>query len=103
MFETDLFASFDKAAVAVISQVIKDVEDLAPPGLKNRAKMQTETCLQEAKLTMQKTIGLVQQSLTSEQKEISRCLASHVQSQLAEGYIEAMEARGRGSVACQKE
>jgi hypothetical protein len=102
VFETDLFASFHKAAVAVINKVVQEVEASAPPGLKDRTKIQTEVCLDEAKLTMQKTIEVVRVSLTSEQKEISRCLAPHVQHQLVDGYDRAMEERGKGSVARQK-
>jgi hypothetical protein len=102
VFETDLFASFHKAAVAAINKVVQEVEASAPPGLKDRTKVQTEVCLDEAKLTMQKTIEVVRDSLTSEQKEISRCLAPHVQNQLVDGYDRAMEERGKGSVARQK-
>ena len=102
LFETDLFASFDKSAAAVICKLVKEIEESVPLGLKDRAKMQMETCLEEAKLTMCNIIEHVQKSLTSEQKEISRCLAPHVQSQLVKGYVRAMEEKGRGSVARQK-
>jgi hypothetical protein len=102
VFETDLFASFRKAAVAVINNLVQEVEASAPLGLKDRTKTQTEVCLEEATLTMEKTVEVVRNALTSEQKEISRCLAPHVQGQLKEGYNRAMEEKGKGSVARQK-
>jgi len=40
--------------------------------------------------------------MNNEQKEVSRCLAPHVQEQLVDGYDRAMEERGTGSVARQK-
>ena len=40
--------------------------------------------------------------MNNEQKEVSRCLAPHVQNQLVDGYNRAMEERGTGSVARQK-
>lgn len=63
---------------------------------------QGELCLQEAKVALRNTIELVQQTMQNEQKEVSRCLAPHVQAQLVEGYDRAMEERGTGSVARQK-
>jgi hypothetical protein len=45
---------------------------------------------------------VVKEALRNEQKEISRCLAPHVQSELTDGYNLALEERGRGSVARQK-
>jgi hypothetical protein len=102
VFETDLFTSFDKATVATINRLLKDVEDSTPTGLKDRAKVQTEACREEARLAARKTLDIVRESLKSERKEISRCVAPHVQSQLADGYDQALAIKGIGSVARQK-
>jgi hypothetical protein len=99
VFETDLSASFDKSAGLVIHEIVEEVEESVPLGLKDRAKTQVEVCLEEAKQTMRSIIEVVRESLTLEQKEISRCLAPHVQKQLTD---RAMEERGKGSVARQK-
>lgn len=102
VFEADLFSAFEKATSEVIEKLLKEVENDAPIGLKERARGQGELSLEEAKVALKKTLGVVKDTLTTEQKEISRCLAPHVQTQLREGYILAMEERGRGSVARQK-
>ncbi|THV08632.1 hypothetical protein K435DRAFT_883341 [Dendrothele bispora CBS 962.96] len=102
IFEQDLFAPFGVDALAVINQLLEDVEASAALGLKDRVKTQGELCREEAKVAMQKSIEVVRNTLNSEQKEISRCLAPHVQSNLLDGYDLAMEERGTGSVARQK-
>ena len=51
---------------------------------------------------MAKTLDVVREAMNTQQKEVSRCLAPHVQGQLLEGYERAMEERGPGSVARQK-
>ncbi len=79
-----------------------DVENSAAPGLKDRTKIQGELCLEEAKVALQKSMDVVSESMANEQKEISRCLAPHVQDELTPGYDRAMEERGAGSVARQK-
>ncbi|KAH9951754.1 Dynamin family-domain-containing protein [Amylocystis lapponica] len=102
VFETDLFASFEKAATATINKLLAEVEQSAAPGLKERAKGQAELCLEEANVALRKTLDVVRDAMNTEQKEISRCLAPHVQNQLVDGYDRAMEERGKGSVARQK-
>ncbi|RPD61950.1 hypothetical protein L226DRAFT_613292 [Lentinus tigrinus ALCF2SS1-7] len=102
VFESDLFASFEQATMDVITELIADVEASAAAGLKERAKGQGELCLEEARVALRKTLDLVTEAMNTQQKEISRCLAPHVQDQLADGYNRAMEERGRGSVARQK-
>ena len=47
-------------------------------------------------------MSVVRETMNNEQKEVSRCMAPHVQAQLVEGYDRAMEERGTGSVARQK-
>jgi hypothetical protein len=81
---------------------VKDVEESAAPGLKDRARLQGETCVEEARLALKKTVDLVKETMNTEQKEVSRCMAPHVQDQLIDGYDTAMEERGTGSVARQK-
>ena len=102
VFEADLFASFEKATTDVIQKLLIDVETSAAAGLKDRAKGQGELCMEEARIALGKTLDVVNQTMTTEQKEVSRCLAPHICDQLIEGYDRAMEERGRGSVARQK-
>ena len=102
MFEADLFASFEKATVEIIQKLIADVEASAAIGLKERAKGQGELCMEEARVALHKTLDAVSEAMNNEQKEVSRCLAPHVQNQLFDGYNRAMEERGLGSVARQK-
>ena len=102
MFEADLFASFEKSTVEIIQKLIADVEASAAIGLKERAKGQGELCMEEARVALHKTLDAVSEAMNNEQKEVSRCLAPHVQNQLFDGYDRAMEERGLGSVARQK-
>ena len=102
VFESDLFGGFNNATNDAINKVLTEVEDSAAPGLKDRAKVQGNVALDEAKIALQNTLKAVRETITNEQKEISRCLAPHVQNQLMSGYDRAMEERGRGSVARQK-
>lgn len=102
VFEADLFASFEKASTDVIQNLLVDVEASAAAGLKDRAKGQGELCMEEARIALGKTLQVVNDTMTTEQKEVSRCLAPHICDQLIDGYDRAMEERGRGSVARQK-
>jgi hypothetical protein len=102
VFESDLFGTFEQSTIDNINELVKDVEDSAAAGLKDRAKLQGETCVEEARVALKKTVDLVKETMNQEQKEISRCLAPHVQEQLIEAYDTAMEERGTGSVARQK-
>jgi len=70
--------------------------------LKDRTKLQGELCVEEARVALQKTMSVVKETMSNEQKNISRCMAPHVQAQLVEGYDQAIEERGTGSVARQK-
>lgn len=97
-----MFASFERAANNTILKLLKEIEADAAPGLKERAKGQGELSLDEAKVALQKTLGIVRETIHTEQKEVSRSLAPHVQNQLIDGYDRAMEERGKGSVARQK-
>ena len=102
VFESDLFGPFEDATIRAINDLVKDIEDSAAAGLKDRARLQGETCVEEARVALKKTVGLVKETMNTEQKEVSRCMAPHVQEQLVEGYDTAMEERGTGSVARQK-
>ncbi|KAH7922469.1 hypothetical protein BV22DRAFT_1106623 [Leucogyrophana mollusca] len=102
IFEGDLFASLSAKVMGSINRLLKDVEDSAAAGLKDRTKHQGEVSLDEARVALKKTVEVIRETLNTEQKEVSRCLAPHVQDELGEGYNRAMEERGRGSVARQK-
>ncbi|KAJ6614316.1 hypothetical protein B0H10DRAFT_2045676 [Mycena sp. CBHHK59/15] len=102
VFEADIFAPLLSSTIACINKLVADVETSAAPGLRDRAKLQGESCLEEARVALNKTVDTVKDTLTNEQKEVSRCLAPHVREQLVDGYDEAMEERGKGSVARQK-
>ncbi|KAJ7700013.1 hypothetical protein B0H17DRAFT_274436 [Mycena rosella] len=102
VFEADIFASLLSSTVGCINEVVSDVETSAAPGLRDRARLQGESCLNEARVALDKTVETVKETLNNEQKEVSRSLAPHVQGQLLDGYEAAMEERGKGSVARQK-
>jgi hypothetical protein len=102
VFREDLFASFEAAAIDVITNVARDVENSSPLGLQDLVKIQTQACLEEAKLAMRRTITHSNDYLTDEQKMISRCLAPHIQNHLIDGYDRAAEETGQGSVTRQK-
>ena len=102
IFETDLFAPFQGDAVKSIRTLLAEVEESAVLSLKDRVRTQGELCIADAKVALQKTIEVVKETMQTEQKEVSRCLAPHVQSQLIDGYDRAMQEVGRGSVARQK-
>lgn len=102
LFETNLFDSFESATLKTVMNLLSDFENSAAAGLRDRTKIQAEVCLKEAKVALQKSIDVVAESMTNEQKEISRCLAPHVQAELIDGYDAAMEERGAGSVKRQK-
>ncbi|KAG6918940.1 hypothetical protein DXG01_010595 [Tephrocybe rancida] len=102
VFESDLFSPFEASSISSINKLLKDVEESAAQGLKDRTKIQGEQCLEEARVALKKTMEVVKETMNNEQKEVSRCMAPHVQAQLVEGYDRAMEERGTGSVARQK-
>ncbi|KAJ7937120.1 hypothetical protein B0H13DRAFT_2226534 [Mycena leptocephala] len=95
VFETDIFSPLLASTVACINKLVADIERSAASGLRDRARLQGESCLESARVALDKTVET--------QKEVSRSLAPHVQSQLLDGYTTAMEERGRGSVARQKD
>lgn len=102
VFEGDLFAAFEKGTNDAIRLILKEVEDSAAPGLKERARGTMDMSLDEARTAPKKTIELVRETINTEQKEVSRLVSPHVMTQLAEGYDLAMLERGTGSVARQK-
>lgn len=102
VFEADLFASFDASVNSTITKVLKEIESSAASGLKDRVKTQAEACMEEARVALKNILDVVRDTMNTEQKEVSRCIAPHVQQQLVEGYEDAMEERGTGSVARQK-
>ncbi|KAG1755777.1 hypothetical protein EDB19DRAFT_1956649 [Suillus lakei] len=102
LFESDLFASLSDAITVCINELITDVEASAAAGLKDRVHAQGSVSQEEARHALEQTMEVVKEALVKEQKEISRCLAPHVQNELTDGYNLALEERGRGSVARQK-
>ncbi|KAF8310147.1 hypothetical protein DL93DRAFT_2062306 [Clavulina sp. PMI_390] len=102
VFESDLFASFQNAANSAITVVLNEVQSKCPVGLQERAGMQAEVSMNEAKLAMDKITGVVHDALQDNQKDVSRSLIPHVQSSMFDGYARAMEERGTGSVKRQK-
>lgn len=102
VFESDLFGPLEGAVTSTINKFLQEVEDTAAPSLKDRTRRQRDLCLDEARAALRQIMELVQEKLTASQKDVSRCMAPHVQAQLVDGYDRAMEERGRGSVARQK-
>lgn len=103
MFEADIFASLLASTTSCIDKLVADVERSAAPGLKDRAKVQSEKCLESARVALDQTVQTVKETLNTEQKEVSRSLAPHVRNQLLDGYDAAMDERGKGSVKRQKD
>ncbi|KAI0320228.1 hypothetical protein OF83DRAFT_1215368 [Amylostereum chailletii] len=102
VFEADLFANLQTAIMNSVNGIVKDVEGSAAVALKDRVKNQGELCVEEARVALKNVVEVVKDALNAEQKEVSRCLAPHVQGALIDGYEAAMEERGAGSVARQK-
>lgn len=75
VFESDLFAEFEKATKAAIEKLIKEVENSAPTGLKDRTRGQGLVCQEEANVALKKTLDLVKETMNNEQKEVSRIIS----------------------------
>ncbi|KAK7061658.1 nuclear GTPase SLIP-GC [Favolaschia claudopus] len=101
-FEADIFGFVRESVLASLRKLVDDISKSAAPGLVDRTKLQGESCMESAQVALDKSIETVKETLNNEQKEVSRSLAPHVQSQLLDGYESAMEERGKGSVARQK-
>ena len=102
VFESDLLTSFEKGVVRAVKSLLEEFLDSCNVGLRERAKNQSELCIEEVKVSLKKTVGVVSEQLQESQKDVSRGLAPHVQDQLYEGYATAMLEKGTGSVARQK-
>ncbi|PPR06571.1 hypothetical protein CVT24_001752 [Panaeolus cyanescens] len=102
VFESDLFGDFEAETIEAINDLVKEVEQSAAQGLKDRARLQGEQSIEEARVALRNAVTAVKEAMNVQQKEVSRCLAPHVQQQLVDGYEEAMTFRGVGSVARQK-
>jgi hypothetical protein len=102
VFDSDLFAPMERAERAEIVKLLKDIEDSAPDGLKDRCRLQAQVTLKEAQVVTANILQNIKTAMTNEQKEISRCLTPHVKRELLDGYHSAMAERGTGSVARQK-
>jgi hypothetical protein len=97
-----MFAGFQASTEDIINKLVRDVEASAPVGLRDKVKLQAEAALAAARLALKNSVGDVKAAMDLEQKEISRCLAPHIQNQLRETYLSALDERGKGSVARQK-
>lgn len=75
VFESDLFASFEKSTKAAIEKLLKEIENSAPVGLKDRTKGQGLVCQEEANVALNKTLDLVKETMNNEQKEVSRLIS----------------------------
>ncbi|KAG2047441.1 hypothetical protein BDR06DRAFT_985189 [Suillus hirtellus] len=102
LFESDLFTPLSSAVTECVKKLLADVEVSAAAELKERARARSSDSQEEVHLALGKIIKVVEEALVREQKEISRCLAPHVQTELVVGYNRATGQRGKGSVARQK-
>ncbi|KAG9082296.1 hypothetical protein FRC06_005133, partial [Ceratobasidium sp. 370] len=103
VFESDLFTPVKSAARTEVVKLLKEIEDSAPAGLKDRCRAQAQVTLKEVQVVTANILRNIKTAMTNEQKEVSRCLTPHVKSELLDGYRLALEERGAGSVARQKE
>jgi len=101
-FQTNMFKTLERRTVGVIQQLLINVEEDAAPGLKDNAAKQAEHCIRMAKVTMDNTVNSVTKTLNVEQRGLSRSMAPDVQEGLRTGYDNALEEKGKGSVARQK-
>lgn len=102
LFESDLFAPLSSSVTECVKKLLADVEVSAAAESKERACARSSDSQEEVHLALGKIIKVVEGALVREQKEISRCLAPHVQTELVDGYDQATGQRGKGSVARQK-
>lgn len=102
IFEADLFGEFKDSTIKNIVQLAREVEESAAPGLKDRVRKQSALCVEEARVALDRVVQMVGETLTTEQKEISRSLSPHVQAEMVDGYDQAMLETGLGSVARQR-
>ncbi|KAJ3937366.1 MAG: hypothetical protein NXY57DRAFT_981850 [Lentinula lateritia] len=102
LFETDLLSHFEETVQAAICRLLDDMVESAAAGLKERVGMQGDLCKAEADVVLKQVVAVVRDTITTQQKDVSRCLAPHVQNNLIDGYDLAMEETGKGSVARQK-
>ncbi|KAG8961273.1 hypothetical protein FRC03_005582 [Tulasnella sp. 419] len=102
VFEQDLFSAFEQRAKDAVVMMIDKIEASAATGLKDRCRAQGALALEDANTTMKGIVTLVNETLQTKQKDVSRTLSPHIQLQLQESYALAMLERGIGSVARQK-
>ncbi|KAJ3785098.1 hypothetical protein GGU10DRAFT_428153 [Lentinula aff. detonsa] len=102
VFETDLLGHFEETIHAAICRLLDDIVDSTAAGLQERVRMQGELCKAEADVALKQVVAVVRETINTQQKDVSRCLAPHVQNNLIDGYDLALEERGQGSVARQK-
>ncbi|CAE6511703.1 unnamed protein product [Rhizoctonia solani] len=102
VFDSDLFAPTVRAEQQEITNLLKEVQDSAPPALSARCQAQSQLALKESEALTTNLLRNLKTLMTNEQKDISRCLTPHVQRELLDAYESAAAERGTGSVARQK-
>lgn len=70
-----MFASFENLIKAVVRKLLEDIENSAPLGLKDRATSQGLLCQEETNVVLKKTLDLVKNMMTKEQREASRLIS----------------------------
>ncbi|KZV83402.1 hypothetical protein EXIGLDRAFT_754416 [Exidia glandulosa HHB12029] len=103
MFEQNLFGLFEKKGLRAIQDLLKRVEESAAPGLREKARAQTQIALKDAQGAMANIVAQVNEAMKEQQKDLSRTLAPRIQDEMIPGYDRAMEERGTGSVKRQKD
>jgi hypothetical protein len=101
-FQTNMFTRLATAVLVTIKKLLKEVEESSAPGLKDYAAIQANHCIEMTQVAMEGTIDVVQQSITLEQRKISRSMAPNVQERLRAGYDSALQEKGKGSVLRQR-
>ncbi|KDN41718.1 hypothetical protein RSAG8_07249, partial [Rhizoctonia solani AG-8 WAC10335] len=109
VFDSDLFAPTVRAERQEITDLLKEVQVSAPPGLGARCEVQSQLALKEAEVLTTNLLRNLKTLMADEQKDISRCLTPQVQRELLTAYQSAAAERGTaaaergtGSVARQK-
>ncbi|KAH6918037.1 hypothetical protein BKA70DRAFT_1214040 [Coprinopsis sp. MPI-PUGE-AT-0042] len=104
---TSLFGSkhlekVDSSVANHVLDVLQDLVNSAPPGMKQRAKRLAEACYGIAQELLPCTIQAAADVLMERRRELSHGLSSHVKDGLRPGYTAAMLYKGKGSGTGQK-
>jgi hypothetical protein len=97
-----MFSSFKRNIQDVLKRLLADVQASAGSALASRVAHQIIATYEDASLALEESMKSVRAAVSKEQKEISRCLAPHIQTKLIPAYCAASRARGKGCVAKQR-